>query len=399
MYFSNKYNSSNWLLISLVLLNNFWSFSYLNLKIYQYIHLCILLYFIFTITKSSNIPTQKPHLYKKWIKAMIILPLGSVFSCYYLNNQDILLSMIIYRMHLGWLLYFVLHKKNTTFEECTKTIYYIAIGYAIISIIQQFTYPFAPFGERTVGSAYSERFFSEGVERRFGLYRFSVYGVYYAVLLLFLSLRKKIIISKAFSFILFIGIAAYGSRQIIAYTLLGVFIILANQKGKLKLLSVLCYTTIIFIVFNSLRTSEQELMDVSSSLEEGRLHSYIYYYNEFTHNIISMIFGHGLPHASSEYGKTIPVFMNKVVTFSDVGVLGSAYLFGGIYVVIYLILMIKFLIHKNLDLGLKCMALFFILLSPISSPLWEIKGMTFQALFIYICELNIQQNKLTTNKI
>lgn len=68
------------------------------------------------------------------------------------------------------------------------------------------------------------------------------------------------------------------------------------------------------------------------------MHSYIYYYNEITNNFVSFC-GNGLPSAHSMYGQIIPYFMGKPVTPSDIGMLGTWFYWGGVYVCTYLFLL------------------------------------------------------------
>ena len=141
-----------WLLFILIASINFWSFSWLDLKIYQYIHLIVLAYILFVVLKKCRVKIPDC-IHCKEVFLMMVLPLLSVYSCYILHGQSITSSLIVYRMHLGWLLYFVLWYKKVTELTIYKVILFIAVGYSLLTIIQQVTYPFAPFGDRTLGTA------------------------------------------------------------------------------------------------------------------------------------------------------------------------------------------------------------------------------------------------------
>ena len=101
-------NTPVWLVVSLILLNNFWSFTGLELKIYQYTHLVVLAYFVYVVLvgrKSVEIPKGTHSL---WMILLLLTPLLSVYSGHILLGRHISDSLIVYRMHLGLMLYFVL---------------------------------------------------------------------------------------------------------------------------------------------------------------------------------------------------------------------------------------------------------------------------------------------------
>lgn len=380
-----------WLLWCFIFLYNCWSFSWIDNKIFQYIHLIIITFFIITIFNTRK---GKNHaIFSKQIKLFIILPLLSIPACYILNGQAIENSIIVYRMHLGWLLYFVLYAKKTTEEQIIRVITCMALIYAFLVLIQQVTYPFAPWGERTLGTLYAENF-ANGVERRFGFYRFMVSGHVFAFFALLLIIAHRWETKKIIVVFLILSIIATGNRQTIVSAFAAIsFYYIFSKDNKNKLLYI-CLLVILFITFS---VYGNEIMgdraNISEDLEEGRMHSYIYYYDKITDNYMAFFWGNGLPSPHSLYGKTPDYFMNKPVTPSDIGMLGTWYYWGGIYVCTYLFFMIRLLFNKHLDLYLKSFVLFFLLTIWVSTPLWEIWGMASQALFIYYCELNIRKNK------
>lgn len=379
-----------WLLWCFIFLYNFWSLSWIDSRSFQYTHLIILAFFIITILKTRQ--EDNYAIFSKQIKLFIILPLLSIPACYVLNGQSIESSIIIYRMHLGWLLYFVLSAKDVSEEQIIRVVVCMALAYACIVLIQQVTYPFAPFGERTVGTQYAEHF-AGGVERRFGFYRFLVSGHVFAVLALLLAISHQWETKKIVIIILMLSIVATGSRQLTASTFAAIsFYYIFSKENNHKLLY-LCLVGILFMIFS---IYGDDIMgnraNISEDLEDGRMHSYIYYFNKITDNSTAFFFGNGLPSPHSIYGKTREYFMNKPVTPSDIGMLGTWYYWGGIYVCAYLFFMIRLLFNRYLDLYLKSFVLFFLLTVWVGTPLWEIWGMASQALFIYLCELNIKKN-------
>ena len=101
---------TSWLLWCMIFLFNLWSFSWVDLKTFQYIHLLIIIFFLITLLKKRI--EKNSTIFSHWILLFMVLPLLSVPACKILNNQPIIDSLIVYRMHLGWLMYFVLSIKN-----------------------------------------------------------------------------------------------------------------------------------------------------------------------------------------------------------------------------------------------------------------------------------------------
>ena len=137
------------------------------------------------------------------------------------------------------------------------------------------------------------------------------------------------------------------------------------------------------------------MANVSEDLETGRSFSYIYYFNEYISNPLSIFLGNGVGHESSEYGSDVIYFDNHRVILSDIGMMGTLYYWGIIYVLTYFIAVFRFLKNRYLDSHLKAIMLTPILVSWISTPLWEFGGIIFQALLFYYCDINIKKNKLS----
>ncbi len=392
-----------WLIFSSIFANSLWNLSWFNLKFYQYFHLLIIAFFICNILKYRKKLLNYAYS-KQYVILLLLLPLLSVYSCKVLHDQSISASLILWRMHLGWLLYFVLWKKKITEQQIIKTIFYIAIGYTIISLIQQITFPLAPFGSRTVGSGYSEILFDGIVEKRMGLYRFGISGVEYAIAFLFTLISHKYQVTKKefrfLIFILIIGIMASGSRQTMASVFVAYcYYLLYKNKAKYKIIYTLLIICVISILYFFRELFFGSLANVSEDMASGRSFSYIYYINDYISSPLSIFCGNGVGHESSLYGSEDIYFNNNRVILSDIGMVGTLYYWGIIYVLIYFIAIFRFLRNKYLDIHIKAIMLAPLLISWIGTPLWEFKGMFFQALLFYYCDINIYNNKIRKQKL
>ena len=393
----NSTRIPTWLLFTIVFSINLWALVWFDIKFYQYIHLFIMLFFIWNVIINTNKRLDQCFS-KPFVLALLLLPLLSVYSCKVLHNQSITASLIVWRMHIGWLLYFILWYKKINEQQCIKIICYIGIIYTLITLVQQITYPFAPFGERTIGSGYIENVAGGAIEKRLGFYRFMVGGISYAIAAFFICLAKKAHYKHMNLLVLclVIGIIACGNRQTMASVFVAYwFYVLYRNNIKYRIVYTILIVCIILFLYSFRETLLGSLANVSEDLETGRSFSYIYYFNEYISNPLSIFLGNGVGHESSEYGSDVIYFDNHRVILSDIGMMGTLYYWGIIYVLTYFIAVFRFLKNRYLDSHLKAIMLTHILVSWISTPLWEFGGIIFQALLFYYCDINIKKNKLS----
>ena len=74
------------------------------------------------------------------------------------------------------------------------------------------------------------------------------------------------------------------------------------------------------------------------------------------------------------------------VTPSDIGIVGTMYYWGAIYVITYLLIMFRWLMNRRLSLFYKAILLSFLICCPIAGFLWEIEGFMLQGLLFYLCD-------------
>lgn len=375
------------LLFFLIASTNLFSFGQIDLKYYQYVHLAILGILVYVSCFNKKSLPRSYHV--RSVLLLMFLPLASVYSCYVINGQDVGLSLVVYRMHLGWLLYFYLSKKRLPLDSIVKTVFVVGMGYCMITLLQQITYPIAPFGSRAIGSAYATDKIG-GVERRMGFWRFMVGGLYYGVLALFFVVRSSVPYRKILFLLLFLSIVASGNRQ----TIFSVFISLVfyyafskNISNKWLIMLFTCVVCLFVYIFAD--SIFGRLTNVSGDLEDGRMPSYIFYWQEIIKSPMAFLLGNGLPNGASSYGMRADYYGDFHVTPSDIGIVGTMYYWGAIYVITYLLIMFRWLMNRRLSLFYKAILLSFLICSPIAGFLWEIEGFMLQGLLFYLCDREI----------
>lgn len=394
-------NTPVWLVVSLILLNNFWSFTGLELKIYQYVHLVVLAYFVYVILvgrKSVEIPKGTHSL---WMILLLLTPLLSVYSGHILLGRHISDSLIVYRMHLGFMLYFVLWYKQVTMKQLMSVFMILGFGYAFLTIAQQVTFPFAPFGMRAGASGYVSDHGGE-VERRLGFYRFEIMGVLYAIVLSVMVFTKKIKLPMWQKAILFVSLVASGNRRVIGISGLAIGLCwFLNNKSYKRFL----YLAIALVVFWLIYTFRFELFgslaNWSEDLEDGRGHSYEYYLSVALSDPMATWMGWGLPHEGDGSRNIFETYIDgKPVVLADIGLVACFFYWGIFYVISLVGLFLSLALNKNLDGALKSVAIGILAFLWIYFISWEMNGTSFIAMFAYVCDLSIaNKRKLNLAKL
>lgn len=387
-------NTPVWLVVSLILLNNFWSFTGLDLKIYQYAHLVVLAYFVYVIVvgrKSVEIPKGTHSL---WMILLLLTPLLSVYSGHILLGRHISDSLIVYRMHLGFMLYFVLWYKQVTMKQLMSVFMILGFGYAFLTIAQQITFPFAPFGMRAGASGYVSDHGGE-VERRLGFYRFEIMGILCAIVLSVMVFTKEIKLPMWQKAILFVSLVASGNRRVIGISGLAMGLCwFFNNKSYKRFL----YLALALVVFWLIYTFRFELFgslaNWSEDLEDGRGHSYEYYLSVALSDPMATWMGWGLPHEGDGSRNIFETYIDgKPVVLADIGLVACFFYWGIFYVISLVGLFLSLAFNKNLDGALKSVAIGILAFLWIYFISWEMNGTSFIAMFVYACDLSIANKR------
>jgi hypothetical protein len=129
--------------------------------------------------------------------------------------------------------------------------------------------------------------------------------------------------------------------------------------------------------------------------------SYNYFFNEFSPNIFSYIFGNGPPHTESHYGGVYANLNFRGVFMSDVGYAQLFALFGVFGLLLFLNLFYKTLTHRRLEIRYKYTVWFvlFIIFSNILSGIVLNNSTIICLVFVfYILECNYRENHPLVNK-
>src|SRR5690606_22387017 len=120
---------------------NFWSFSIISDNIYKQLEALICALLLVIVLFNLNIFKQKGHFFKINVLLFLLLPLLSIYGAHIYHDQPVQLSLILYRLNIFWLFYFVLHHFNIDKEKIIRIIIIVGVIWCFLTIVQQFTYP------------------------------------------------------------------------------------------------------------------------------------------------------------------------------------------------------------------------------------------------------------------
>lgn len=332
----------------------------------------------------------------------MLLPFLSTIPSYFAHEQPIYLTVSLMKFQLCWLFYFVLHRLQISEKEIFKILFLIGSIWVLLELIQQFTYPKYYFYTRSDADEF-------GIEKRVGIYRYMITGVFSAVLVLFYHLHKVFDSNeqrmKSILGIIFflMGIYLYMTRQILASVLACVFIAPLLSGGKKitkKFLFFLGGILLLGSIYYFSNTLFGELIeDTGDQINDDniRVKSYLFYLN-YWDDWSCFVFGNGLYHEDSFYGKYLNHVENDLGLWrSDIGIIGELSKYGVIYIIAYIVFCFYFFRKsKGIDLYLRLYFIYLLLIIPMIFPFREGSEYLQYSIFLYLCDLSIAKYSNST---
>lgn len=388
--------------LSIIILSfGFWSYiplaSFQPLFEFGAIVLILLGLFVFSGRKSNIVMN-----YKKIILTIIGLRLFSTLMSFFFHDQAIHLSIIAERASLFWLFYFFLHKSKISPTTLLKLVAIVAVIWALLTIIQQLSYPIYAFASRLDEN--------EGIKFRAGVYRFLVRGLHYGVLIglfyltLFFTERRK---KKYILIFLFFLIAIYfhSARQFIAGYLAASLALVFFLKGKIKWIAIaVAGIFMIVLAFNFEAIFAGYIEQSENDMNEDNIRIFAAYFFgvEYFPHWLCNIFGNGITAPRTAYGKEMVDYIQGILLFHrvDVGIIGSYNQYGIIYCFVILYSFLKVLFSKmraNAGLFVKLYAIYSLLLIILSEYSISNYVVPFFCIYFYLVDcytLNRKTNNL-----
>ena len=335
---------------------------------------------------------------------LTLVPFLSIFNSWSVYSQSPYRSFTVLLGQFMWVIYFLLHKYKVSEQTILKAFLCIALIIVAIQIVQQFTYPNAPFGTMSE-DAVIDRQVLEAAEQRNGLWRFRMHqnGFYTAPILfaMWVWVRNKVSPKLVVLIgLLFASIYLTLTRQVMFACILTIFcsMFLGQKKiNKAALFFGLLFIAGLYVYYDVLFSKLAEQTQDDSTEDNVRLFAASVLWNEILKTPFTFLFGYGLPDGNSLYG----IHMNNLRTFfgiftSDVGFIGQIFERGFIYVCVcyYMLWKLFFKMKKQIPVYIRMFVLYTgvmsVMIFPCISPAQNIVWV----LLFYICDLHINHSPL-----
>lgn len=305
-------------------------------------------------------------LFNLWVVGIIgllflITPLIPLFE----YNQSYIVSLIAQRANYVFLLLFVFLRMNPTIEEVVmpiRTLSYITVFYYIVSIV----YPQFFFTDEVVREMLDSRLRHHSTDIGFFVpgFRLAVFYLLYLIGRFINDSNNKTFLECCI--FLFVIIAMQNRSSIIGTIPFFIYsIYMTNQKSKVFyivsiLLIVAASLPLLSAIYDSL--VEETTTQVNDS-NYTRWRSLYYFGYDAKRNIIEVLFGNGV-WSHSVYAK-IMSSLSRSMQISDVGLIGTYYLYGIIPILFLGYFIVQSLISKNIPHFLKFYSLWFLIVPTI----------------------------------
>jgi hypothetical protein len=378
--------------VSLILLisTGFWSFRPLA-DYSKAIEVLVITGFCLFLLRTKE--EGNSHMYsKKYVLLFMLVPFLSIIPCYFVNGQSPILSLVVLRINLCWLFYFVLHRIKISENDIHKILIFIAVVWVFLEIIQQFTYPVYYFYTR--GDETSD---SSSIEIRAGIYRYAIRGYEFAVYSMFLMILKYYN-SRYYKYLwmalfFLVGIYVNMTRQLLVASIITIISIpmfnKINVRNGLFFLLSICFLYGVYLYKDVLFGDMIEM--TSDQLEDNiRYEAYITY--SIYEHWMSFVLGNGPAHINSAYGIKLYYLSQLGLYLSDIGIVGEMYKFGLIYVLVFVLFCIfLFRKRKYIIVTLKSYFLFSFIIIAMIFPFRNASEFLFFSCILYLLDLSIKK--------
>ena len=377
-----------------------WSCKLISEGTFRMLEAVISLILIVVVLFNSGVFVRKGLHFKVGVLLFLFLPITSVIGAYLFHHQPIAKTLLLERVNIFWLFYFLLHVFNLPIEKLKKVVFFIGGVWAFLTIVQQVTYP----------NAY---FYSRGEDIRAGVIRLMVSGLLFGVFLLFYQFNDYLLTKdrKYLPYVFFIVIALYfhGTRQSLGAALLCMLIAVMKSKGASKwsylFLVFVVGAILVVVVQPTFITNYVEMTSTQMSDEDYiRFQSAKFFFNDYWPHWAAKLIGNGKPHLDTDYGLEMEYLARGLGLFrQDIGIIGAYNTFGLFYIINTVFVTVKGLflkIQAEKDKALKYLLLFPAILLPLSFPFSSDAGMTYFSLLFYLMDKAMEKNgdeKLNVN--
>lgn len=360
----NKYSLSVLLVATILLVSvTFWSYRGITLFMGHFFNLAMTMILLAVVSYKSGVFVRQGLHFKTIAILFLFIPLPGMIGAGLYHEQSLGASLYANRNILFWLTYFVLHVVNIKKEDLIKLMLFVATVWALLTIVQQFTYPVYFFSTRDE---------TKKQLLRAGVYRFMIPG---SLLCLFMMQHyyyryatTKNLTSACWWLLTLVAFYYTGIRQSAIAALLCTFIMvvmLMHGNARIRNLVIMALVVLAGLSLKEILFGEYIAMtqkQLGGGDEDIREVAYRFFLFEYwPDSPWAIITGNGRPSAGSAYQREIDTLAQVKGLFrSDIGIVGSLNQYGILYVLLVLAMLIKGLTIKIRSKENKYLKIYFL---------------------------------------
>lgn len=391
----------NKVILYLFPLVNYWGYSciYTDLKIWKLLQfISIPLVFIYA---AKELFFKKKTIVSRNVASVLFTVVLSIFMSFFVWKQDVVLGYRVTASFLSIIFYFFLLKAN--FSEKTINLFVVFYGvlWICIWVINIICAPIPVFGLSDADMVNDSR----GVTRFFIQGDGFLYAMFFVFFNKWLSKRNGMYLALYVG--IFIIIVLQVTRQTIAFSfLVAMYFFLKNYRYAFFCIAVVVLTFIVAdfdlpknsVVGKMIELSQSQYKDNSYGKRNIRVDEYEYFFTEYSPSALAVIFGNGLPHDESSYGRMYTKLrLSRKYFYSDVGYAGIYIMTGvlGLAVFLHLFIMVlKVRIADSAQLWAKMFVVYIFLCNTVSFVIST--SIIPLATALYIINCNVEKQKRIT---
>lgn len=280
---------------------------------------------------------------KRYLYFLIMWPIFSMIINYICGNGSIESYRTNILMSFAFITYFLYVKCETTEKQIISVMTIMGLVTFFIQVYQQINPNFLLFGIIDYeGDTYSHV--------RNGIMRFYVGSYFIAVFCMYYYWEKTLVKKSVISFLLFILFFAsmylYMTRQVMVASLitiiLSVFFVKEKKILKMYIFFALIVAGLIVMYFDILFKQLIESYQEDTFTTDIRIKAGNFILDQMAENPLGCFFGYG--HGRYEYA-----WASKGFYLSDIGFIGEGFLYGIPWIILYFVVLYKYIIvYRNL---------------------------------------------------
>ena len=339
------------LLLTIVLFSFFDFIPIKRMLIVKFFAMGMVAYMIFS--SYSEVLFDNSNSFSRIVRVLLVSVLISMISSLAFWGQSLLLSFRISYQILAYAFFFYLIKKNVSIHVVERYIIFIAGIYVLLWLLAQFMNPLPLFGRFDDGEG--DIYYDEEKIGKRGFPRIIFVGSYLMPLAFFFCLNKyRMLRQKIYLFLMtFFAPAIFLTLtrgMIIGSIVACLYYFVRRYRVFLLILlvaGILGYSSGLKLnedsIFGKLYSeTEKQAGETQQGNKDIRIQEYIYYFTNFSPNIITDIIGSGIPHSESAYGKyDYHLAHTYHLYLSDVGFAYIYVTMGGFGLLLFLLIFIK----------------------------------------------------------